>query len=286
MAKRRAADAPAPEKETHVELDRVIGFAGFGNMGMAIAQGLVKACVLPAERIRAVDVDAGRQDAARALGFQVPEDLSALARQCDTLVLAVKPQQMADALSQLKTAFAPSTLVISIAAGLSIGFFEQHLGRDARIVRVMPNTPALVGSGAAAIALSGNCTAEDERVARTVFEAVGRVEIVPEEAMHAVTALSGSGPAYFYYLVECMRDAAIAMGLPADQAQRLAVQTAYGAGRLLAESGETPSTLRARVTSKGGTTAAAIAAFEAAGLADVVAAGMMAAARRSQELGK
>lgn len=269
-----------------MELDKIIGFAGFGNMGMAIAQGLVKAGVVPAEQIRAVDVDSGREDAARALGFGVPEDLAALARECDALVLAVKPQQMAEALTQLKPTLRPSTLVISIAAGLSIGFFEQHLGAEARIVRVMPNTPALVGCGAAAIALGKQCTEEDERTARTVFEAVGMVETVPEEAMHAVTALSGSGPAYFFYLVECMRDAAVALGLPADQAQRLAVQTASGAGRLLAESGETPAALRARVTSKGGTTAAAIAAFETEGMADVIAAGMTAAVQRSQELGK
>lgn len=269
-----------------MKLDKIVGFAGFGNMGMAIAQGLVKAGVARPEAIRAVDMDPSREDAARAAGFGVPDGLPELARTCDVIVLAVKPQQMEAALAQAKEGFTPATLVISIAAGLSIGFFEEQLGRDVRVVRVMPNTPALVGSGAAAMALSDRCTPEDERVARAVFEAVGTVERVPETAMHAVTALSGSGPAYFFYLVECMRDAAVALGLPADQAQRLAVQTAFGAGRLLAESGEPPATLRERVTSKGGTTAAALAAFEASGLAQAVAAGMQAAVKRSQELGK
>jgi pyrroline-5-carboxylate reductase len=173
---------------------------------------------------------------------------------------------------------------VSIAAGIPIAALQGWLGEEIRIVRVMPNTPAMVGAGAAGIALGPTCDGRDADVARAIFEAVGSVELVEEHALDVVTALSGSGPAYFFYMIECLVRAAVEEGMPEEQAIRMASQTMYGAAKLLVESGETPALLRERVTSKGGTTAAALGAFQEHGLAAVVARGVKAAARRSREL--
>lgn len=255
-------------------------------MGRAILEGLLEAGTLAPNNVAVFDVDAEKRKAAEALGVKVADSPAHLAELSDALLIAVKPQSMEEALAQLKPGLFPSSLVISIAAGISIAYLQERLGRDIRAVRVMPNTPALVGAGAAGIALSGNCTVEDAAIAETIFSAVGIAVTVPEDAMDAVTALSGSGPAYFFYTVECLVRAAVAEGLSEEQATRLAAQTLLGAGKLLTESGEPASALRERVTSKGGTTAAALAAFEAQGLERVLAAGVAAAATRSRELGK
>ncbi len=263
-----------------------LGFLGFGNMGGAILGGLLEAGTLSPDKAAVFDVDADKCRAAGRLGVKLAQSPADLARMSDTLLLAVKPQDMDEALVQLKPGFSPSTLVISIAAGVSIDNLRERLGSDIRAVRVMPNTPALVGAGAAGIALSEMCTEADAERARMIFEAIGIAVMVPEEAMDAVTALSGSGPAYFFYMVECLVRAGMAEGLGEAEAARLAGQTLLGAGRLLSESGERASVLRERVTSKGGTTAAALARFEEEGLERAVAAGVAAAAARSRELGK
>lgn len=264
-----------------------LGFLGFGNMGGAIAQGLTANGVILPDQILVFDVLEEKRAAARALGARLAASPAELAHGADTLLLAVKPQSMAEALGELQPAFQPTkTLVISIAAGISIAFIQDRLGADARVARVMPNTPALVNAGAAGIALSANASEADGAVARAVFEAVGVAVTVPESLIDAVTALSGSGPAYFFYTVECLVKAAVALGLSERDASLLAGQTLLGAGRLLMESGEPASALRERVTSKGGTTAAALEAFRARGLEDVLAAGVDAAAARAAELGK
>ena len=268
-----------------MELHGTLGFLGFGNMGGAILGGLIKTGVLAPENAVVYDIDADKCAAAQGLGVSVAVSPDDLARRCSMLLLAVKPQSMDDALAQLKPGFSPATLVLSIAAGISIDYLRKRLGAEIRVARIMPNTPALVGEGAAGIALSENCTDDDGQAAQTIFEAIGVAVMVPEKAIDAVTALSGSGPAYFFYTVECLVSAAVAEGLNEDQATKLAAQTLLGAGRLLAESGEPASVLRERVTSKGGTTAAALAAFRDADLGGVLAAGVSAAAARSRELG-
>ena len=157
---------------------------------------------------------------------------------------------MDDALEQIKPGLAPRTPIVSIAAGISIAFITKRLGPEYRIVRVMPNTPALVHAGAAGIALGPNCTGGDEQIARAIFEAIGVVEVVDEKLIDAVTALSGSGPAYFFYVVECLVKAAQQHGLTEKQATTLAAQTLLGSGLLLRESGESAATLRERVTQR------------------------------------
>lgn len=269
-----------------MKLQGTLGFLGFGNMGRAILGGLIETKTLSRKDAVVFDVAEACQEEARRLGIRVAESPEALAGACDTIILAVKPQSMEAALHQVKPALAPKTLIISIAAGISTSYIRERLDDAFRVVRVMPNTPALVGAGAAGFALSVNCRDEDAKVARTIFEAVGIAEQFSEDAIDAVTALSGSGPAYFFRMVECLVQAAVAQGLPEDKATRLAGQTLLGAGRLLMESRESAATLRQRVTSKGGTTEAALKRFEEEGFERVITAGVAAAAARSRELGK
>lgn len=262
------------------------GFLGYGNMGEAILTGLLSNNILTADAVYVFDPVLERMEAARARGVRCVASPSELARACDTLLLAVKPQSLEEALAPLSGKTPPAVRVISIMAGISITVLQERFGRDARIIRVMPNTPALVGAGAAAIAGSANCNEEDIKVASAVFQAVGIAEVVPEAYMDAVTALSGSGPAYFFYLTECMIKAAVREGLPESLARRLAGQTLMGAGKLLVESDDTPETLRARVTSKGGTTFAATETLRARDFEGIVGEALHAAAQRSRELGR
>jgi pyrroline-5-carboxylate reductase len=266
-------------------LQGCLGFLGYGNMGSAILEGLLRKGVLEPRQATIFDPSPERQAQARALGAEVLPESKDLARVSDVLMLAVKPQMMATALDEFRDAVKPSALVISIAAGISIGFLQQRLPQGVRVVRVMPNTPALVQTGAAGIALGTGCTAQDAAVARTIFESIGTVELVEENDIDAVTALSGSGPAYFFYMVECLIRAAKAEGLAEDVATRLAAQTLLGAGRLLQDSGEAAGVLRQKVTSKGGTTEAALKRFESEGFERIIHAGVQAAAARSRELG-
>ena len=267
-------------------INKRLGFLGFGNMGQAIAGGLIERRTMSVEQLTAFDVDESKRQGAKALGMWVVDEAEALAEACDALMIAVKPQNAAEALEPLKGKLDTNVLIISICAGLSTGFFQETLGKDFRVIRVMPNTPALVGAGAAALAQSDNCTDDDMALATAVFESVGMVQVVPENAMDAVTALSGSGPAYFFYMVECLVNAAKQEGLTDEQATELAKQTALGAGKLLVESGESASVLRERVTSKGGTTEAALRTFKEKGFEATIQAGVAAAAARSRELGR
>ncbi len=264
----------------------VLGFLGFGTMGKAIAKGLVKTGAVSGEQLLAFDLRTETVKAVEEIGGAAAGSAAELAGRSQTVLLAPKPQDMEGALESIAGHLTDASLAISIVAGVSIAHIQGLLGVDRRVVRVMPNTPALVGAGAAAIALSPSCTEEDAAVAQEIFEAVGIAERFPEKALDAVTALSGSGPAYFFALVEACVKAGVHLGLPEEQAARLAGQTLYGAGLLLKESGESASTLRERVTSKGGTTEAALACFEERDFEGTVRAAMEAAATRSKELGQ
>ena len=266
--------------------DTTIGFLGYGNMGQAIANGLMQAGTVKPKQLAAYDVDAAKLNELQTLGGSTVTSIADLANQAQVLVLATKPQDMDAALETLQAAATSATLYISIAAGLSIAYFQERLGTDARIIRVMPNMPAMVSAGASGIALSDTCTDEDGCIADAIFGAIGISERVSEHELDAVTALSGSGPAYYFYLVECFVRAGTMLGLSEEKATRLAAQTLYGTGLLLKESDESPAELRERVTSKGGTTYAALESFRAHGLEDTVYTAMKAAADRSKELGK
>jgi len=268
-----------------VSIQGVIGFLGFGNMGMAIAEGMVHQGVVSPSQIAIFDPSPDRQHDGRRLGATVHNSAEALAEASDTLILAVKPQMMGEVLRAMGGSLRPEALLVSIAAGLPMHWLIEQTGRAVRLVRVMPNTPALAGAGASGIALGEACTESDKAVVEAIFSAVGLCVFVTEEQLHAVTSLSGSGPAYFFRLVEALESAAVAEGLDRDLARQLAAQTLYGAGMLLHKTGEAAGDLRAKVTSKGGTTEAALRTFSEEGFDEVVRAGVGAAAARSRELG-
>jgi pyrroline-5-carboxylate reductase len=262
-------------------------FIGAGNMAEAIIKGLLQAGWAAADRIRVTDVDAARL-AHFAEAYQVgglTDNVEAVS-DAELVVLAVKPQGLLDVMRQLQPALTAQHLVLSIAAGIPTGAIEDAAGCSLRVVRAMPNTPALVGRGAAAICPGRWATAADLDVAERVLGAAGVVVRVAESQLDAVTAISGSGPAYVFYLMEAMQAAAAELGLDADTALRLIVATVGGSAALAEQRGEAPAVLRQRVTSKGGTTAAALAVLEEQGVRDRWVEAMRAAHRRAGELAR
>ena len=262
------------------------GIIGIGNMGLAILSGLVNNGFVEPQETVAFDIDEDKGDRARDMGSRVVSSIDDLVASSDTVMLAVKPQQIDECLAAVTRQAAVNQLFVSIAAGISTGYIEDRLGDMHRVVRVMPNTPAQVGAGAAALCAGQHATQEDVEYVRDMFATLGEAVVVDEPMMDWVTALSASGPAYFYYLVEAMERAATDGGLPQELAERLARQTFIGAARLLEESGEKADVLRHKVTSKGGTTEAALRVMEQQGVAERIAQVLRAAADRSQELGR
>jgi len=258
---------------------------GGGHMGRALIGGWIRA-----KQVRAGDLHVAEPDPVRAGGlkkdFKVRTfaDNRAAVENVSVVLLAVKPQVMAGVLDGLRGAVTPRQLVLSVAAGVRLETLEAALGVGVPVVRVMPNTPALAGAGAMVYCLGRSATAAHERTAKKLLSAVGSVWKAPEDLMDAVTALSGSGPAYVFRLAEDLAAAGVFLGLPDDLAAALARQTVYGAGLLLRDSPESAATLRERVTSPGGTTAAALAVLAESGWSDVLQRALSAACRRSREL--
>lgn len=264
-------------------MNETVAILGVGKMGEALLSGLLRAGCSPQELLfterhpeRAAILEA-RYDV-RAV------DTAQAAQSADTLLLAVKPQEMAALLDELAPAATPTNLVVSIAAGIPTTFIEGRLPASVPVVRVMSNTPVLVDE--AMSVLSAGAHAHEEHLGRTekLLRAVGKVVRVPESQLDAVTALSGSGPAYFFYLVEAMIDAGILLGLPRAVAAELIVQTAIGSAVMLRDSGEHPVQLREAVTSPGGTTIAAIRELEKHGVRAALLAALEAARDRSRDL--
>ena len=263
-----------------------LGVIGCGNMGAALLRGIVGARVVPPERVLCSDAAAARARAlARSLKVRAARSNAELTRASDVIVLAVKPQQMAEVLAEIRPHLTHRPLLISIAAGIRSGWIERRTGGAAPVVRVMPNTPALVGAGISAVAPGRRATAGHLKTAERILGAVGEVIRVPERWMDAVTAVSGSGPAYFFHLMEQMARAGTELGLQPEVARRLVLATASGTAALAAR-GEDPAALRAQVTSKGGTTEAAFRVFDKARLGKTLRAGIFAAAKRSKELSR
>lgn len=260
---------------------------GGGNMGEALLAGLLQGNILSHDRLVAAEpIMQRRQHLGRHLNVSTVEDVSD-APPADRYVLAVKPQKIDAALSSLAGVLPENgAMVLSIVAGVSTGYLAGQLGGRARIVRAMPNTPMLVGCGCTGICAGPGATDADMNFVKGLFAVTGEVLIVDEQAIDAVTAVSGSGPAYFFYLVEAMTIAGMAEGLDEDTAAALARQTCAGAAALLGQTGEKPAVLRAKVTSPGGTTAAAIESMDSAGVKDALVQAVRAAAARSRQLGK
>ncbi len=264
-----------------------IGFIGGGNMAEALVKGLL-ASGRDAATLLVAEPDAARRRAlARRYRVGVATDNADVVRRSRTVVLAVKPQVLGDVLAALRPAASRRELYVSIAAGVLLARLEKGLGAGARVVRVMPNTPSLVGKGASVLCAGANATAADVRLVKKIFAAVGDAHVIDDEKrLHVVTALSGSGPAYVYRFAEALVAAAEKGGLPKDLARSLTYQTIAGAAQMMIETGQEPADLRRAVSSPGGTTLAGLASLDGKGFVETVQAAVAAAARRSVELGK
>lgn len=264
-----------------------VGFIGGGNMAEALVRGLLAAGYLPSALLVSEPVAARRRLLARRYGVGVTEDNLALVQRCETVVLAVKPQILGELLAAVAAVATKKELFVSIAAGVPLARLQAGLGASARIVRVMPNTPCLVGKGASVLCAGAAARPSDIRTVRNLFAAVGDAHVVSDEKhLHAVTALSGSGPAYIYRFAEALLEAGTRAGLDKDLAAALTFQTIAGAAEMMLTTGQSPEDLRRAVSSPGGTTLAGLARLDEGGLTDTVVAAVRAAAKRSVELGK
>lgn len=263
-----------------------IGFIGGGHMTSSLVGGLIKRGADPQDLHVADPVAAQLDRLRRAFNVQCTMDNVLAVHPAELVVLAVKPQDMAAAARSIAGELAARRrIVVSIAAGIRLADLARWLGGATPVVRTMPNRPALIGAGITAACAGAGVTAADREAVESVLSAVGPlVWLTGEAQLDAVTAVSGSGPAYFFLLIEALEEAGATLGLPRATARQLAVHTALGAGRMAVESGETPGRLREQVTSKGGTTAAALAVLENHGVRAAFAAAVAAAAQRSAEL--
>ena len=269
------------------QMDNRIGFIGGGQMGEALIRGIIKSGLYAPEAISVTEPNSKRrQYMSSTYGIQAAAESTTLWESCSIIILAVKPQIMDSVLTASKDLAGPQHLIISIAAGLPISFYEQGLGRDdCKIIRVMPNTPALVLEGASALSGNKNVEKSDLQLAEEIFNKVGKAVILDEQALDAVTGLSGSGPAYVFTFAEAMIDAGVKSGLTRPVAETLALQTILGSVKLLMESRKHPAELRAMVTSPGGTTIAAQQILERSGFRGIIMDAIDAAVNRSTELG-
>ncbi|MFO0576644.1 MAG: pyrroline-5-carboxylate reductase [Polyangia bacterium] len=268
-------------------LPGALGFLGTGNMAEALIKGLLRAGTVKADQIHGSDPRASRcQYLRERYGIRVTPHNLDVVQSADVVVLSVKPQVLIGVLGEVAMHMKPSALVISVAAGVPLAVIEAHLPPGTRVVRTMPNTPALVGAGATALSAGSRATEEDMRITERIFKSVGLTVALDEEQLDAVTGLSGSGPAYIFLVIEALSDAGVKMGLSRYNALALAAQTVLGSAKLLLETGEHPGHLKDMVTSPGGTAIAGLHTLEAGGLRTTLINAVEAATKRSRELGE
>ena len=262
-----------------------LAIIGGGKMGEALIGGLTQSGWAKGEQIVVSEIHAARRDVLHdTYGVATTGDSAAAVEGADAVLLAVKPQDMDEVLATIAPAVRPEQLVITIAAGIPIRVLERHLAEGVPVVRAMPNTPALLREGAAGIAGGTHATQEHMAHADEILSAVSKIVHLPEKYLDAVTGVSGTGPAYVYFLAESLIEAAVGVGLPRDVAVELSIQTLLGSARMLRESGRHPVELREEVTSPGGTTVAAMSVLEHRGVRSAFLDAVRAATQRSQEL--
>ncbi len=267
------------------EQDIKLGIIGCGSMGEAIAEGVTSSGAVYGGGLYLYDIDTDKSSYLKnKLNVNLSRSSEELVNSCNTVLLAVKPQDMTDLLREVSHLIDASKLVISIAAGITTKKIKSVLSRETRVTRVMPNMGALEKHSISAICYDDQCTAEDKELAKRIFRSVGDIVEIDERLMDAVTAVSGSGPAYFFHLTEMLEKCAVEMGIDEDRARQLAVKTALGSAVLLRESGFSAGSLRKRVTSKGGTTEAAFRVFDKKGFEEIFIEAVKAAEKRSKEL--
>jgi pyrroline-5-carboxylate reductase len=264
-----------------------IGFLGAGKMASALAKGFIGAKIVSPKQIAASDVvEAARAGFARDIGSTVVTSNLEVLRFANVVILAVKPDHVPAVLNELKPGFTEKHLLISIAAGVTLARIEEALPLRARVMRVMPNTPALVGAGASGYALGSHANGEDGELAQKLLGAVGVAFAVKEQLLDAVTGLSGSGPAYGFQIIEAMSDGGVAAGLPRDVSTRLAAQTLLGAAKMVLETGLHPGALKDMVTSPGGTTIEGLHELEKGKVRGALINAVRAASEKSRKLGE
>jgi len=264
-----------------------VGFLGAGKMATALARGWLTAGLVAADRVLAGDpLPEARQAFTEVTGLRSTADNREVVANGDVLILAVKPQSLAALMTEVRPTLGSRHLIVSIVAGVSLKQLADGLGPDRRLIRVMPNTPCLVGASASAYAPAASATADDVRQVDDLLKAVGRAYRLPEQLLDAVTGLSASGPAFVYVMIEALSDGGVRVGLPRDVATVLAAQTVFGAAKMVLETELHPGVLKDMVTSPGGTTIAGLHALEKGGLRAALMDAVEAAARRATELGK
>ena len=268
------------------KLNKTIAFLGSGNMAEALISGVVKGKLFLKQRIIATDVREDRCiDISRKYGIVTIEDNRQAAKLADVIILAVKPQQLDALLQEIAPSVKKRSLVISIAAGVTIGFIEKRL-KGVPVIRTMPNTPAMVGAGIIALSRGKFASPQHIDLAEMIFAPVAQTLVLPESALNAVTAVSGSGPAYLFRIAEILESAGIKMGLSQEVAAKLARATIYGAGAMLHQQQSPAAELRRNVTSPGGTTEAALTYMDNNGLEDILTKAVLLACKRAEELSK
>lgn len=264
-----------------------IGFLGAGSIVEAMLSGIIKQGLVSPKQIMVSNRNNQERldQLARAFSVQVTQDKHALVQTCDILILAMKPKDAAEALMELRGAVRPGQLVISVIAGVATSLIEEWLGVECSIIRTMPNTSSAIGLSATGLACNRFVTEAQLQLATRLFESIGTVYTVAEEELDIVTGLSGSGPAYIYYLVEAMVGAGTKAGLPRETARQLTLQTLLGAAHMLLDTSEEPALLRKKVTSPGGTTQAGLEVLEAYQFQEAISSAILRATERSRELG-
>jgi pyrroline-5-carboxylate reductase len=267
--------------------DKTVGFLGGGNMAGALIKGLIVSGVVPAGQVWASDVREERlAELTRAHGIRTTKDNAVLLAACDVVVLSVKPQVVDRVMATLSEHLKKDAVLVSVVAGVSIAALEARLPESARVIRTMPNTAAIALAGATAIARGTHASDADLAVARALFEAVGKVTVLDEQLLDAVTGLSGSGPAYIMLIIEALADGGVKVGLHRETALMLAAQTVFGSAKLLLDTGMHPGQLKDMVTSPGGTAIAGLHTLESGGLRRTLIDAVEAATKRSEQLGE
>lgn len=263
-----------------------IGFIGAGNMANAIISGIIGSKIAQANNIYVYDLIKEKCDVLQAKGMNICINEHEVAEKCDVIFFAVKPQNYIDTIDHIKNVDLVGKVIVSIAAGISTQYIEQLYGCSCAIVRVMPNTPLLIGKGATALCKNANVTEQQFTDVCKIFESSGIVEIMQEKDMNSVISVNGSSPAYIYLMAKAMIDSAVSQGIPAEQASGLVYQSILGSAYMLMQSGKTPQELIDMVTSPGGTTLAALQQFEKDDFCKAIDNAMKACTKRAEELGK
>lgn len=262
-----------------------LGFIGTGNMASAIMGGIIKNQIIPAEEIIGADLFApGRERAKAQFGIHVTDSNKEVVEKADVIVLSVKPQFYADVIQEIKDLIRADQIVITIAPGKTLAWLAEQFGKDVKLVRTMPNTPAMVGAGMTAACPNEHMTEEETAYVRTLLESFSRVEIVPERLMDTVVSVSGSSPAYVFMLIEAMADAAVSGGMPRPQAYQFAAQAVLGSAKMVLETGKHPGELKDMVCSPAGTTIEGVRVLEERGFRGAVMDAVKASVEKAENM--